>query len=819
MRPKRKRLGNYLIGLIILFALCLLALPQFVFAQPSTNYQLSGMLKGAEILKDKWGVSHIYSETVEDLFFAQGFNAARDRLWQLDLWRRQGEGKLAESFGPRFLEKDQAVRLFLYRGDLKKEFRSYHPDGEEILTAFTKGINAYVDLTKADPDMLPYEFVLTGTEPGYWSPTSPLIRIFGLTRNLTREVSFAQLVHLMGAEAVEKLQIFEPPTNLEVPEGIDLSLIGGQVLQKYSLARSGITFTPDDIVAKDLTREQKILYAKLLSIRTPQETDNMLQYAFESNNWTISGALTSTGKPMLANDPHRTQSVPSLRYIAHLVGPGWNVIGAGEPALPGISIGHNERIAYGLTIFSFADEEDLYVYDTNPDNPSQYLYKKKWEHMKVIKETFNIRDQEPVIGELKFTRHGPVIYEDLANHKAYAVRAAYLEHEGTAVYLASLRVDQAQNWREFERAMEHHYTPSENMVYADRDGNIGWFGCSIAPIRPNWNGLLPVPGNGEYEWRGFLNTKQLPRVFNPPEGFFASANQFNVPEGYKYIDISAHQWTDPYRFNRIVEVLSSGKKFTISDSMKLQLDELSLPAQELVFLLEGLNATDPDTNAALDMLRNWDYVLSKDSVPAAIFELWVLRLHQNVFDLYVPPAARSIFGTGNRRVLIDLLYSPDSAFGPDPLAGRNEVLITSLKEALEALTEKLGPDMNDWQWGNLHHEAYEHSLSAAVDNPGIKDLLNVGPLPRGGDGFTVNNTGFRTSDFRQTGGASYREVIDLGDWDNAFGINTPGQSGNPYSPHYRDLFPLWADGKYFPLYFSREKIEDVTEEVLILQPK
>ena len=818
MRTTHPGQNKNTIVIFIVLTTCLLMLPQSVLAQPKTTYQLEGILEGAEILKDNWGVSHIYGETVEDLFFAQGFNAARDRLWQLDLWRKQGEGKLSESFGPRFLEKDRAARLFIYRGDLKKEFRSYHPDGEKILTAFTNGINAYIDLTKTNPDLLPLGFQLTGTTPGYWSQTSPLIRIFGLTRNIRNEVTFAMLVHLMGAEAVEKLQIFEPPVNLEIPEGIDLSLIGSEVLGTYNLSRSGITFLSEDIVAKNVTDEQKVLYAKLLSTPTPGEPDNWHQSAFESNNWTISGSLTSTGKPILANDPHRAQTVPSLRYMAHLVGPGWNVIGAGEPALPGLSIGHNDKIAYGLTIFSFADEEDLYVYDTNPANPLQYRYKKKWEDMKIIEETFVVKDKAPVKSDLKFTRHGPVIYEDLQNHKAYAVRAAYLEHEGTAVYLGSLRVDQARNWREFERAMENHYTPSENMVYADREGNIGWFGCSIAPIRPNWNGLLPVPGDGEYEWRGFLNPKQLPRILNPPEGFFASANQFNVPEDYRYMDIAAHQWSDPYRYNRIIEVLSKGKKFTISDSLKLQLDELSLPAEQLVFLLEGLSASNPETDAALAMLLDWDYVLSKDSVPAAIFELWVLQLHKNVFDLYVPPAARSIFGTGNRRVLIDLLYSPDSVFGPDPIDGRNAILITSLEEALTILTDKLGPEMNNWQWGKLHHAAYEHSLSAAVTNPDILDLLNVGPLPRGGDGFTVNNTGYRTSDFRQTSGPSFRQVIDLGDWDNSLSINTPGQSGNPYSPHYDDLFPLWAGGKYFPLYFSRKKIEDVTEEVIILQP-
>src|SRR6266851_2234229 len=259
------------------------------------TYRVPGLSRRAEIVVDRWGIPHIYARTMEDLFFVQGFNAARDRLWQLDLWRRQGEGKLAEAFGERFVSQDRAARLFLYRGDLDREFRSYHPQGREILTAFTNGINAYIDLTRARPELLPIEFQITGARPGHWSVTSPLIR----------------------------------------------------------------TFRPDDF-AKKLSKEQRVRWAQRLSLPPIGQNDNPLQPRFESNNWTISGRLTETGSPILAGDPHRAQSVPSLRYIAHLNGPGWNVIGAGEPSLPGISLGHNEQIAYSLTIFSFADEEDLY---------------------------------------------------------------------------------------------------------------------------------------------------------------------------------------------------------------------------------------------------------------------------------------------------------------------------------------------------------------------------------------------------------------------------------------------------------------------------
>jgi penicillin G amidase len=771
-------------------------------------YVLEGLRKPAEILRDKWGVPHIYADTQDDMFFAQGFNAARDRLWQLDLWRRQGEGKLAEQFGPRFAEQDRAARLFLYRGNMQREFESYHPEARQILTAFANGINAYVDTALANPELLPLEFQLTGTKPGHWRAESSLIRIYGLTRNIGEEITNAGRVHALGTEKVEDLSPYEPPAELVVPAGLDLAQIDGRILQTYNLARGTLIFRPEDFPSSPLELAERAALAEALSAGTGPRP-------LESNNWTIAGRLTASGRPILSNDPHRAQSIPSLRYMAHLNGPGWNIIGAGEPALPGISIGHNNRIAFGLTIFAFADEEDLYVYDTNPANPSQYRYRDRWESMRVLTETVDVRDGPAVQVELKFTRHGPVLFEDPANQKAYALRAAYLEFPGTAAYLASLRLDQARDWNQFQRGMERHYTPSENMVYADVDGNIGWMGGSIAPLRPNWSGLLPVPGNGDYEWQGFLDTGLLPRVFNPPQGFFASANEFNLPEDYPFASLSARSWADPSRMQRISEVLSAGNRFTLEDSMRLQYDEMSLPARELVPMLQGLASPDPDVNAALEALLGWDYVLSTDSVPATIFELWQPRVIARVSRLYIPQEAQAVFGNLDRRIVVDLLNT-DLASG-EKKAERDALLLEALPEAIAEGKRLRGENMANWQWGTLHHMLFEHALSSLV-SPEIRALLNTNRVPKGGDGNTVHNTGFRTSDYRQTGGASYRQVIDVGEWDNSVWLNSPGQSGDPNSPHYDDLYPLWANATFVPMAFSRSMVMSVTEERLILIP-
>ncbi len=791
--PPFRGLTKLTLALVTLVAPALLADPPDRAPLERETFRLPGLTKPAEIVVDRWGIPHIYAATEADLFFAQGWNAARDRLWQLDLWRRQGEGKLAEAFGPRFVEQDRAARLFLYRGDLDAELRSYHPRAREILTSFTRGINAFVDLTRQRPELLPVEFQLTGSRPGHWNLTTPLVRLFGLTRNAGREVRLARLVDALGPETAERISSFEPPSKIEVPKGLDLSFVDEGVLKTYSLAHAGVPFGAGDLAAGDAPR-------------------------FESNNWTVSGRLTASSRPILAGDPHRALSVPSLRYVAHLVGPGWNVVGAGEPSLPGISLGHNDRIAWALTIFAFADEEDLYVYDTNPENPRQYRYRGHWVEMRTLEELVPVKGAAPSRVALRFTRHGPVLFEDAERHKAYALRAAYLQHEGTAAYLASLRLDQARDWNEFVRGAERHYTPSLNMLYADVDGNIGWLGTSAAPVRKGWIGMLPVPGNGEYEWQGYVAPSKLPRMLNPPSGWIATANQYNLPAGYPHADVAGREWAPPYRYRRIAEVLGSGHPVTVEDAMRLQYDEASLPARELVPLVKGLTASTPVVESALRSLRSWDFVLAKDSAPAAIYEAWVAELQKVVLTRCAPGVpAGDPSALVSMAALVRLLETPDRAFGPDPAAGRDAVLLESLRQAVARLERTLGPDPSTWRWGRLHKVAIEHPISAGLSAV-QRHTLDVAPLPIGGDAFAVHNTAYRESDFRQTSGATYRQVIDVGDWDRSMALNSPGQSGDPRSAHYRDLFPLAAEGRYVPMLFSREKVMEAAERILRLEP-
>ncbi|MCY1513597.1 Penicillin acylase 2 proenzyme [compost metagenome] len=783
---------------------------------------MAGLSQPVEIVRDRHGVSHIYAQNQEDLFFAQGFSAARDRLWQLDLWRRQGEGKMAEQFGPRFVEQDRAARLFLYRGDMQAEFASYHPQGKAILTSFAAGINAYVDWVKANPEQLPPEFKLTGTQPGYWSPETSLIRIYGLTRNLTEEVRMAQRVATLGLNAVQGLSTFEPPLALQVPAGMDVRLVDNTVLANYTLARTGQKFVAADFPRSPLAEDQRAALARSLSAGMLASLDpafDPMAARYESNNWTMSGQHTATGKPILAGDPHRSITMPSLRYMVHLNAPGWNVIGAGEPALPGVSMGHNDRIAFGLTIFAFGDEEDLYVYDTNPANPNEYRYRGGWEKIRQVDESIPVRGQTAAVRQLKFTRHGPVIHEDPVRHKAYAVRAAYLEFPGTAAYLASLRLNQAQNWNEFVAGMEKHYTPSENMVYADVDGNIGWFGGSIAPIRPraDWSGMLPVPGNGDFEWRGVLPGSSLPRAYNPPEGYVATANEYNLPADFRYKEMSARTWAEPYRVQRIREVIADGKGMTVQNSQALQFDNLSIPARTLGGYAKTLNSADPALSQALNLLKGWDYRVGTESTAATVYEFWLPEVVKRVSDLYVPAAGRGVFGDLSTRKTLEKLAAPDAAFGPRPEQGRDALLLEALGDGVQKLRAKLGSDPAQWQWGKLHHIQFEHSLAGLLPAETAK-AYGTPRYPVGGDNDTVHRATFRKTDFRQISGASYRQVIDVADWDNSRVQNVPGQSADPRSPYYQDLLKGWATGEYFPMAFSRAKVDSERADTLTLRP-
>jgi len=745
----------------------------------SGQLQLAGLRAPVRVLRDKWGVAHIYAQNEHDLFFAQGVIAAQDRLFQMELWKRAGQGRLSEILGPAALQRDINARALRFRGDMEAEYASYAPGARAILTAFTDGINAYVAMLKAARRPgIPIEFKLAGFLPDAWHPEDCLNRMaaFSMTDNANSELASARALTELGAAKAGKVSGFDPPVALDPVPGVDLGGLSPGLLA--------------NLVGSD----QRIEFRD----RPPQG----------SNNWTISGALTASGKPLLANDPHRVLALPSLRYLVHLVAPGWNVIGAGEPGLPGVALGHNQHIAWGFTIFGL-DQQDLYLEELNPANPLEYRSEAGWAPLTIRHEEFRVKGEAPAFVDLKFTRHGPILWED--GKRALALRWVGSE-PGTAGYLASLAVDQAQNWTEFEAAVARWKVPSENIVYADSAGNIGEHSVGLAPIR-SWTGLLPVPGTGGYEWSGFVPLAELPHSFNPAAGFVATANQRMIPDLYPYR--VGFEWEPAYRFMRIQSVLDDARdrrhKLTIADLELLQSDVVSLPARELQRLVRSSTLQrDP----ALAQFLRWDGRLARKSSDAALFEVWLQEIRRGLARR-ISPEHSDHYEKLRPDIVLALLGHPDrSFFGEDPLAARDALLAETLRTARQELERRFGPDTSVWSWGRLHAIRFRHPLDQL---PGVASLLDPRPLPRPGDEYTVNAAGF-DAPWDQSQGASYREILDAGDWDRSVAINTPGQSGQPGSPHYADLLPLWDRGEYFPLRYSRKAVEKVTVDRLLLQP-
>jgi penicillin amidase len=766
-------------------------------APPSRTLAVSGLKQNASIIVDRWGVPHIYASDEADLFFAQGFNAARDRLFQIDLWRRRGLGELASVFGPRFVEQDKAARLFLYRGDMAPEWRAYGPGAQEVTTRFVAGINAYVDYLKAHPELMPVEFRRLGYAPSRWQAADVVrIRSHGLTRNLSSEVARANTVCRSGLAADQIRYGLKPAWVTKVPQGLDPCLPPG-LLDVFTLATQSVAL--DGVTAP-----------AALSAADPESKQE------GSNNWVIGPQRTSTGRPILANDPHRAYSAPSLRYIAHLSAPGLDVIGAGEPALPGISIGHNGKIAFGLTIFSI-DQEDLYVYQLNPADARQYKYRGAWEKMTVLREAIAVRGQASVNADLVFTRHGPLIFSEPGKQRAFAVRTGWMA-PGMAPYFGSIDYMRATDFAQFKRAMKHWGAPTENQVYADTKGNIGWVPGGLVPIRPNWDGLMPVPGDGSHEWNGFLSGDQLPFSYNPKAGWFASANEMNIPAAYPYRQHKlGFEWPHDARYTRLREQLTANSKSSIEDSMRLQNDVYSVPARRLVALLKPLVTMDARGAAALRLLKDWDYHERGDSAAAALFEVWWSRYLGVAYTQAVLGKDAASVPTPDATVLIDTLEKPLARLGKDGLARRDALMLSSLGAAYADLERLQGADAARWQWGRLHYLYPMHALGGTAD-PKLRAQLNVGPIPVKGGAYTLNQSSYRNTDFMQINGPSFRVVIDVGNWDNSRAMNMPGQSGDPDSPHYRDLAPMWASGDYFPLVYSKAAVETAAELKILLVP-
>jgi penicillin amidase len=784
----------------------------------SSKLKVNGVKENVEVIRDKWGVNHIYANNEHDLFFTQGYCAAKDRLFQFELWRRQATGTLSEILGPREFKRDLGTRLFKFRGDMQKELNHYHPRGASIIQSYVDGVNAYIQEVTANPNLLPIEFKILNIQPKPWTAAIVISRHQGLLGNSAQELNIGRAVAKVGDKKVKEVMWFHPKEpNIKLDSSIDASLLKEDILGLYNAYRNEVEFTKNDLAEFD---EDDAIALPILNQRKKLEHYLSDQETEGSNNWIVGKTKSESGFPMLANDPHRKIAVPSLRYIVHLNAPGWNVIGGGEPTIPGVSIGHNEFGAWGLTIFE-TDGEDIFVYNLNPNNHQQYWFKGAWKNFQNISDTIKIKNKPAAFVQLQYSVHGPVMYIDSVHHKAYAMKCAWMEPGGSP-YLASLRIDQAKDWNSFRDACSYSHIPGENMIWADKKGNIGWQAVGIIPIRKNFSGYVPVPGDGRYEWEGYLPIKERPHLLNPAKGFFATANNNVTPNDYTHWDAIGYTWADPFRANRINNVLESKNKISMQDMAALQTDYYSVPASILVpYTTNWYFASVSLTAFARIDLAKWDYVLNKESVAAGFYVMWEKEILNEANKLFVPENIRGLVSMQLSKV-IEHIQQPELYFPAPAVENRDQFLKKCYEQAYRKMVDKFMTrpkwvDIKTWNYGQLKykHIQFEHPLAQLTDSV-TRKKLNLQAYPRGGNGYTVASTG---SAENQQSGASFRVLMDTKDWDRTLMINTPGQSGDPDSPFYGNLLETWANDGYFPAYFSKSKILKEASSHQIITPK
>jgi penicillin amidase len=747
------------------------ALAKESLATIAGELRVPGLKASVEIVRDRWGVPHIYAQNTDDLFFAQGYVMAQDRLWQMDMWRREREGRMAEILGAAAIGRDRQARLLKYRGPMDaREWTSYHPEGKRLFDAYAAGVNAFI---KERANNLPVEFKLTGLTPEPWTAETVVLRTatFG---NAQAELTLARNVVRLGREAANKQSAPDPWDDLALPEGLDLSIIDENVTTNPGGGGRGAGGgrggggrgggnTPEII-------EPYRTWIGAGRGLLPAEPEEPVEPG--SNNWVISGRLSATGKPVVANDPHRTVTNPSLRYIVHLNAPGWNVIGAGEVPFIGVAIGHNDRVAWGLTITG-TDQEDVFVEEVNPANHNEVRYQGKWEPLRVVREEIKVKGQAPETIEIMFSRHGPIFFEDFGRNRAYALRSALLE-PGTAPYLGGLRLSQTKDCKDFLAAAMYWKAPTENLICGDVDGNIAFQASALTPNRTaatsaqrSWVGRLPVPGTGMYEWNGFRS--ELPKELNPPRGFIATANNNTHTPGYAppIMFKSANNLAFE-RIARLRQLLKPESKYTLDDHRRMQLDATHLRTESELPVFRGWTSSTPAVERARALLAAWDATYGRDSAAAALFETWRAGVNAQERD-----ASR-------------------------PIAERQPLHEKSLAVAVDQLTKSMGADWSAWRWGRMHGRPFPHALTPAFNLPTVE-------RPGG--------TGTVAAD-----GASYREILDVADWDRSIVTNVPGQSAQPESPYFSNLLKLWGDDVYFPLAFSKARVMAEKGQTLVIRP-
>lgn len=761
-----------------------------------------GLRAPVEVIRDKRGVPHLYAEDEHDLFFAQGYVHAQDRLWQMELGRRIGNGTLSALTGPAGLATDRFIRTLGLRRIAERCLAQVDGDARAILEAYAAGVNARI----AGPELLPIEFTLMGASPEPWSPVDTLVRgnllAFLLGGNHRLELLRARLVAEAGeAVASQLLPVHAPESPLIVPPEARLPGLRGVAAMEGLDGVDRVLGDPNIVSG--------------------------------SNNWVVHGSRTASGKPLLANDVHVGVGLPSTWYENGLHGGRFNAVGFSLPGVPLVVIGHNGRIAWGMSNLG-PDTQDFYIEKLDDRRaPKRYELEGQWHDLEIRREEIPVRGGKPVAFEIRSTRHGPIMNEVmsrlLGDAEPLALRWA-LADSGPLI-LPLVRLNLASGWKEFRAALALWESPGQNFVYADVEGNIAYQATGKIPLRaPGHQGTVPVPGwTGEYEWRGFIPFEELPASFNPPAGFVVTANNKITSDDYPHQ--LASNWFPGYRARRIADLLAAGERHAVEDMCRIHSETYSLPAEALRPYLLAVKPADESQARSLEAVREWDLRYETDRVGATVFQAWYIHLLRRLLGHKLGPALVERYlaseyerhGSLHMPLVIGLMADPDNEWFDDPRTPeretRDDLVRRSLAEAVQWLRERYGPDPAGWTWGRVHTKTYLHAPLGRVGPGWLRRLFNSKTLPARGDNYTVEGASFLWSaPFSVVHGTVQRMVIDLGDLSRSVGVHMPGQSEHLYHPHREDMVETSGSGQYHPLLFTREEVEANVEDKLVLQP-
>jgi len=761
---------------------------------------IPGPRSEVEIVRDAFGVPHIYAANSSDLFFGLGYTHAQDRLWQMELNRRLGHGRLAEMFGEPGLGFDRFMRRIGLSHAATAEAIALKDETRDALTAYAAGVNGYRAMHRW---RLPLEFRVLNLRPEPWTVEDSLVcgkmLCWMLSANWDTEWLRGKIVERLGPEATHAL---EPA----YPSGQPVTAQPGTAYQANGNSHADALFAAFQSGLSDLAGI----------------------FGGASNAWAVAPERSASGGALLASDPHLQPQMPSIWYEAHLTGGDYAVAGATMPGIPPVLIGRNRQIAWGITA-SLVDTQDLFVEDVDPQT-SRYRTPEGSLPLSFRVEEIRVRGRaEPVVERVEETRHGPSLSPLLAEEKRFlAVQSPLLRASNTA--RGMLAVNRAKNWEEF-RAGLADFDLVMNAVYADTAGNIGYQLSGQVPRRKKGTGLLPAPGwDADYDWDGYLSGDELPHVYNPPEGFVVSANNRLVGDDYPHH--LSHDWCDGFRAQRIADTLASRERHTADDFAAMQFDFFSDAARQIATSFAEMppRAGEPLVTRAREYLRRWDYRMQPESVAATIYSVLRTQILRRLFEKKLGPLfggytgcapsawpAGSLYPARIGGLLIDLLERED----PAALEGTGYTTWDDLKwESLRAtvadLRERLGDEMETWTWGRLHELRFDHPLGR------VKPLDRIfcrGPYPVGGDGDTPHQTSSSGGSYAANGWIpSYRQIIDFGNPANSRSVHTVGQSGQPGSPHYDDFIPLWRSGQYHPMLFERFTVQANLKHLIMLRP-